>query len=89
MIAEREPTDFLDLTYGNRLSYVRDMATTRPPLMDESFADQLRAIRQSAAVPVLLCSSFHDRSDLEQVVVAAAPIWWAWLDLTSPTRTSR
>ena len=69
VIAEREPTDFLDLTYGNRLSYVRDMATTRPPLMDESFADQLRAIRRSAAVPVLLCSSFHERSDLEQVVV--------------------
>ncbi len=69
VVADREPTDFLDLTYGNRLSYVRDMATTRPPLMDESFADRLRAIRRSAAVPVLLCSSFHDRSDLEQVVV--------------------
>ena len=69
VIAERGPTDFLDLTYGNRLSYVPDMATTRPPLMDKSFADQLRAIRRSAAVPVLLCSSFHDRSDLEQVVV--------------------
>ena len=74
VIAEREPTDFLDLTYGNRLSYVRDMATTRPPLMDESFADQLRAIRQSAAVPVLLCSSFHDRSDLEQVVDGRADL---------------
>ena len=37
--------------------------------MDESSADQLRALRRSVAVPVLLCSSFRERSDLEQVVL--------------------
>jgi 2,4-dienoyl-CoA reductase-like NADH-dependent reductase (Old Yellow Enzyme family) len=69
IVRERAPTDFLDLTYGNRLSYVRDMATTRPPLMDDRFADRLRALRRSAAVPVVLCSAFHDRTDMEQVVL--------------------
>jgi 2,4-dienoyl-CoA reductase (NADPH2) len=69
IVRERAPTDFLDLTYGNRLSYVRDMATTRPPLMDDRFADRLRALRRATAVPILLCSAFHDRTDMEQVVL--------------------
>lgn len=69
VVEDRNPVDFLDLTYGNRLFYVRDMATKRPPLMAESSADQLRALRGVVAAPVLLCSSFRDRRDLEQVVL--------------------
>jgi 2,4-dienoyl-CoA reductase (NADPH2) len=68
-VRERAPTDFLDLTYGNRLSYVRDMATTRPPLVDDRFADRLRTLRGAVAVPVVLCSAFHDRTLMEQVVI--------------------
>lgn len=63
----RTPVDLLDLTWGNRLAYTPDMAIDRPPLLDED-PDLLRALRADVDVPLLLCSGFRDRADLESVL---------------------
>ena len=63
-IQERAPFDYLNLTYGSRGYYVRDMATTTPPLLG-----QTSELRRSVGVPLILCSAFR-RS--EQMVEALA-----------------
>lgn len=66
-VHERTPVDLLDLTWGNRLAYTPDMAQDRPPLLDED-PEILRELRRDVGVPVLLCSAFRDRADLEAVL---------------------
>lgn len=69
LVQERAPVDLVDLTVGSRLTYVPDMATTRPALAAAEAADRLRSLREDLDVPLLLCSAFRDRADLEAVVV--------------------
>lgn len=69
LVQERSPVDLVDLTVGSRLTYVPDMATTRPALAAGELADRLRSLRQGLGAPLLLCSTFRDRADLEAVLL--------------------
>lgn len=64
MVQERAPIDYLNLTYGNRGYYVRDMATPGPILLQQDTAE----LRDLLGVPLLLCSSFRQPHEIEQAL---------------------
>lgn len=64
MVQERAPIDYLNLTYGNRGYYVRDMATSSPILLEQNTAE----LRELLGVPLLLCSSFRQPEEIEQAL---------------------
>jgi 2,4-dienoyl-CoA reductase (NADPH2) len=51
---------YVNLTVGMRTNYVRDMATERPPLLDD-----LPRLRAATALPLLVSQAFRDRQDIE------------------------
>jgi 2,4-dienoyl-CoA reductase (NADPH2) len=61
--------DYVNLTVGMRTRYVRDMATERPPLLD-----QLTAIRPATPLPLVVSQSFRDRADMEAALDAGADL---------------
>lgn len=67
LIQDRAPFDYLNLTFGVRGYYVRDMATARPPLLDHS-----AELRSAVGVPLLLCSMFRDPGDIERALTEGA-----------------
>ncbi|MTD17276.1 NAD(P)-binding protein [Nakamurella sp. YIM 132087] len=67
LIQQRAPFDYLNLTYGMRGYYVRDMATEQPLLLGHS-----AALRDAVGVPLLLCSMFRDPAQVEQALATGA-----------------
>jgi 2,4-dienoyl-CoA reductase (NADPH2) len=65
LVQERAPFDYLNLSYGVRGHYVRDMATERPPLLGIG-----ARFRRVLDVPLLLASGFRDLSDAENAVTS-------------------
>lgn len=59
----RAPVDYVNVSFGVRGYYVRDMATTRPPLLG-----QTRALSDALDVPLLVSCSFRTRADIESVL---------------------
>jgi 2,4-dienoyl-CoA reductase-like NADH-dependent reductase (Old Yellow Enzyme family) len=59
--------DYVNLTVGMRAAYVRDMATERPPLLDE-----LPRLRPLTDRPLVACQSFRDPAAMEQALAAGA-----------------
>jgi 2,4-dienoyl-CoA reductase (NADPH2) len=60
LVQDRAPFDYLNLSYGVRGHYVRDMATERPPLLGTG-----GRFREVLDVPLLLASGFRDLPDAE------------------------
>jgi 2,4-dienoyl-CoA reductase-like NADH-dependent reductase (Old Yellow Enzyme family) len=60
LVQERAHFDYLNLSYGVRGHYVRDMATERPPLL--GIGARFRGVLD---VPLLLASGFRDLPDAE------------------------
>lgn len=52
--------DWVNVTVGVRGTYVRDMATERPPLLDA-----VATLRRHVTRPLLISSAFRDRPDME------------------------
>jgi 2,4-dienoyl-CoA reductase-like NADH-dependent reductase (Old Yellow Enzyme family) len=51
---------YVNLTVGMRTNYVRDMATERPPLLDD-----LPRLRAATSLPLLVSQAFRDRQGIE------------------------
>jgi 2,4-dienoyl-CoA reductase (NADPH2) len=68
MIHDRAPIDYLNLTYGNRGYYVRDMATRFPILLHQN----TEALRKLLGVPLLLCSGFRQPDEIEEALQSGA-----------------
>jgi 2,4-dienoyl-CoA reductase-like NADH-dependent reductase (Old Yellow Enzyme family) len=51
---------YVNLTVGMRTNYVRDMATERPPLLDD-----LARLRTATPVPLLVSQGFRDPQDIQ------------------------
>ena len=66
-LARRSPFDYLNLSYGVRGHYVRDMATTAPPLLGVG-----RRFREVLDVPLLLCSAFRDVETITEALRGGA-----------------
>jgi 2,4-dienoyl-CoA reductase (NADPH2) len=60
LVQDRAPFDYLNLSYGVRGHYVRDMATVRPPLLGTG-----ARFRQVLDVPLVLASGFRDLPEAE------------------------
>ncbi len=59
--------DYVNLTVGMRADYVRDMATRRPPLLDE-----VATLRGLTTRPLLISHGFRDGAAMQQAVEAGA-----------------
>ncbi|NKY57902.1 FAD-dependent oxidoreductase [Nocardia flavorosea] len=60
---------YLDITAGVRTTYVRDMATTEPPLLP--LLDRLRA---ATTRPLLVSQAFRSRAEIEGALAAGADL---------------
>lgn len=68
VLAALDPAiDYVNLTVGMRADYVRDMATTRPPLLDE-----ISALRALTTRPLLISHGFRDGDAMQSAVGAGA-----------------
>jgi 2,4-dienoyl-CoA reductase-like NADH-dependent reductase (Old Yellow Enzyme family) len=61
--------DWVNVTVGVRTTYVRDMATTRPPLLDE-----LARVRPSVRGALLVSHAFRRPEWIEEALVAGADL---------------
>jgi 2,4-dienoyl-CoA reductase-like NADH-dependent reductase (Old Yellow Enzyme family) len=61
--------DYVNLTVGMRANYVRDMATERPPLLDD-----LARIRPTTGLPLLASQAFRDRRDIQAALDGGADL---------------
>ena len=61
--------DYVNLTVGVRTTYVRDMATERPPLLDD-----LPRLRAHVDVPLVACQSFRDPRDMTEALARGADL---------------
>ena len=61
--------DYTNLTVGVRTTYVRDMATEEPPLLDD-----IGALRRSVAGPLLISHSFRAPDTIEAALAAGADL---------------
>jgi 2,4-dienoyl-CoA reductase-like NADH-dependent reductase (Old Yellow Enzyme family) len=61
--------DYVNLTVGVRTTYVRDMATERPPLLDD-----LPRLRSRVGVPLIASQSFRDPRDMEEALARGADL---------------
>jgi 2,4-dienoyl-CoA reductase (NADPH2) len=64
-----ELADYMNLTVGERTTYVRDMATEEPPLLGE-----IGRIRQAVAGPLLISHSFRGPDTIEAALGAGADL---------------
>jgi 2,4-dienoyl-CoA reductase-like NADH-dependent reductase (Old Yellow Enzyme family) len=60
---------YVNLTVGMRANYVRDMATERPPLLDD-----LARLRAATPLPLLVSQAFRDRQDIEAALEHGADL---------------
>jgi 2,4-dienoyl-CoA reductase (NADPH2) len=61
--------DYVNLTVGVRGTYVRDMATERPPLLGD-----LPRLRAHVDVPLLVSQAFRDARDMEAALARGADL---------------
>ena len=61
--------DYVNLTAGVRTTYVKDMATEQPPLLDE-----IGRIRGCVDRPLLISQAFRRREQVEQALAAGADL---------------
>jgi 2,4-dienoyl-CoA reductase-like NADH-dependent reductase (Old Yellow Enzyme family)/thioredoxin reductase len=61
--------DYVNLTVGVRTTYVRDMATERPPLLGD-----LPRLRSRVDVPLVASQSFRDPRDMEAALARGADL---------------
>jgi 2,4-dienoyl-CoA reductase-like NADH-dependent reductase (Old Yellow Enzyme family)/NADPH-dependent 2,4-dienoyl-CoA reductase/sulfur reductase-like enzyme len=61
--------DYVNLTVGTRNTYVRDMATDRPPLLDD-----IARLREHVRVPMVASQAFRDQADMEAALAAGADL---------------
>jgi 2,4-dienoyl-CoA reductase-like NADH-dependent reductase (Old Yellow Enzyme family)/thioredoxin reductase len=61
--------DYVNLTVGMRADYVRDMATTRPPLLEE-----IGRLRTLTKHPLLISHGFRDAKTMESALAAGADL---------------
>jgi 2,4-dienoyl-CoA reductase-like NADH-dependent reductase (Old Yellow Enzyme family) len=61
--------DYVNVTVGVRTTYVRDMGTERPPLLDD-----LPRLRADVGVPLVACQSFRDQRDMEEALRRGADL---------------
>jgi 2,4-dienoyl-CoA reductase (NADPH2) len=61
--------DYVNLTVGVRNTYVRDMATERPPLLDD-----IARLREHVPVPMVASQAFRDQADMEAALAAGADL---------------
>jgi 2,4-dienoyl-CoA reductase-like NADH-dependent reductase (Old Yellow Enzyme family)/NADPH-dependent 2,4-dienoyl-CoA reductase/sulfur reductase-like enzyme len=61
--------DYVNLTVGVRNTYVRDMATERPPLLDD-----IARLREHVRVPMVAGQAFRDQADMEAALAAGADL---------------
>jgi 2,4-dienoyl-CoA reductase-like NADH-dependent reductase (Old Yellow Enzyme family) len=64
-----EFADYVNLTVGERTTYVRDMATEEPPLLDE-----VGRIRQAVGGPLLISHGFRGLETIEAALGAGADL---------------
>ena len=60
---------YVNLTVGMRTLYVRDMATERPPLLDD-----VPRVRGATPLPLLVSQAFRERRDIEAALEAGADL---------------
>jgi 2,4-dienoyl-CoA reductase-like NADH-dependent reductase (Old Yellow Enzyme family) len=65
----QELVDYVNVTVGVRTTYVRDMATERPPLLDD-----VARLRAHVDVPLIVCQSFRDPGDMEEALARGADL---------------
>jgi 2,4-dienoyl-CoA reductase (NADPH2) len=61
--------DYVNLTVGVRTTYVRDMATERPPLLDD-----LPRLRACGDAPLVASQAFRDPRDMEEALARGADL---------------
>lgn len=61
--------DYYNLTVGMRADYVRDMATTRPPLLEN-----ISVLRTMTSRPLLISHGFRDPMRMEDALAAGADL---------------
>jgi 2,4-dienoyl-CoA reductase-like NADH-dependent reductase (Old Yellow Enzyme family) len=61
--------DWVNLTVGVRTTYVRDMATTRPPLLDE-----LARVRPMVQGPLLVSHAFRHPDSIDEALAGGADL---------------
>ena len=61
--------DYVNLTVGVRTTYVRDMATEQPPLLDD-----IARLRRSVDGPLLISHAFRTPDSIEAALVAGADL---------------
>jgi 2,4-dienoyl-CoA reductase (NADPH2) len=61
--------DYVNLTVGVRNTYVRDMGTERPPLLDD-----IARLRAHVGVPMVASQAFRDQADMEAALAAGADL---------------
>jgi 2,4-dienoyl-CoA reductase (NADPH2) len=59
VLAARAPVDYVNISFGNRGYYVRDMATDAPPL-----AAEVRGLAAAVGAPLLVSSAFRTRDQI-------------------------
>jgi 2,4-dienoyl-CoA reductase-like NADH-dependent reductase (Old Yellow Enzyme family)/thioredoxin reductase len=70
LIAALDPAiDYVNLTAGMRADYVRDMGTSRPPLLD-----QIAELRRSTERTLLISHGFRDAETMSDAVAAGADL---------------
>ena len=70
LLSEIDPlVDYVNLTVGVRTTYVRDMATERPPLLDD-----LARLRPLVAGPLLISQAFRDAASIADAFAAGADL---------------
>lgn len=70
LIGELDPTiDYVNLTAGMRADYVRDMGTSRPPLLD-----QIAELRRGTDRTLLISHGFRDAERMGDAVAAGADV---------------
>jgi 2,4-dienoyl-CoA reductase-like NADH-dependent reductase (Old Yellow Enzyme family) len=61
--------DYVNLTVGVRTTYVRDMATERPPLLED-----LPRLRSHVEVPLVASQSFRNPRDMQEALARGADL---------------
>jgi 2,4-dienoyl-CoA reductase (NADPH2) len=70
LLARLDPAiDYVNLTAGMRADYVRDMGTSRPPLLD-----QIAELRRGTERTLLISHGFRDAETMEDAVAAGADV---------------
>jgi 2,4-dienoyl-CoA reductase-like NADH-dependent reductase (Old Yellow Enzyme family) len=67
LLGERAPIDFLNVSWGVRGEYVRDMGTEEPPILPT-----IAQISAAAGVPMIASQVFRDAADSEAALDAGA-----------------